>query len=346
MIRRDGSSRGTKPTLHDVAARAGVSIATASNVLNGSRYVSPERTERVMAAADQLGYRINGIAASLRSRKSRLIGMVVPDITNAFFSGLVHGIEELAAGSGYQIMLVSTNEDPARERDRVYALLSRRADGLIVVPTIESNDVLDEIRGEEARTVAIDRVGGIEGIDTIAIDNVTAAENGTRHLIDLGHQDIAFLLTTDRLENIRGRVEGYRRALRRAGLAGRERLVVGGMTAQSSCRAVLEHLAADPRPTAIFAANNLMTLGTIKALRSAGIDCPDDVSLLGFDDFEWMTVLRPSISTVRQPVEEMAANAWRLLIDRLAGREHAVEHLRLPCEVCVRESTRPPRKPH
>ncbi len=334
--------RGTRdsvPTIRDVAALAGVSTATVSNVLSGSRYVGPERRSRVKDAIDELGYRPNGIAASLRSQRTKIIGIVVPDIVNAFFSSLVQHIEELAAGSGYQIILVSTNEDAEQERERMYALLSRRVDGLIVVPVSDAFETRSDVLSEGVATVVVDRGCQMSGIDTIAADNVSAARDGTRHLIGLGHKDIAMVVSIPTLDNIQGRIEGYRMALTEAGLEDHAQIVVGGVTVESSRAAVVTCLDRQDRPTALFAGTNIVALGAIHAVRDLDLEFPRQVSLLGFDDFEWMTVLKPYISTIQQPTREMAAHAWRLLTDRLAGRRHEVARVRLPCTLHVREST-------
>lgn len=334
--------RDSVPTIRDVAALAGVSTATVSNVLSGSRYVGPERRSRVKLAIDELGYRPNGIAASLRSQRTRIIGIVVPDIVNAFFSSFVQHLEGLAAGSGYQIILVSTNEDAAQERERMLALLSRRVDGLIVIPVGDAFETQADIRSEGVATVIVDRGCQLTGIDTIAADNLSAARDGTRHLIGLGHRDIAMVVSSPTLDNIRGRVDGYRMALEEAGLQDRARIVVGGITVESSRAAVADCLRGADRPTALFAGTNIVALGAIHAIRDLDLDFPREISLLGFDDFEWMTVLKPYISTIEQPTGEMAAHAWRLLTDRLARKGGAAARVRLPCTLRVRESTAPP----
>ena len=331
--------RESVPTIRDVAALAGVSTATVSNVLSGSRYVGPERRSRVKDAIDELGYRPNGIAASLRSQRTRIIGIVVPDIVNAFFSSFVQHIEELAAGSGYQIILVSTNEDAEQERERMHALLSRRVDGLIVVPVSDAFDTRADVQSEGVATVVVDRGCQLTGIDTIAADNLSAAREGTRHLIELGHRDIAMVVSIPTLDNIQGRIEGYRAALAEAGLQDRAQIVVGGVTVDSSRKAVVQCLDRPDRPTAIFAGTNIVALGAIHAIRDLDLDFPRQVSLLGFDDFEWMTVLKPYISTIQQPTQEMAAHAWKLITERLAGRRGEVARVRLPCTLHAREST-------
>ncbi len=329
------------PTVRDVAARAGVAPATVSNVLTGRRQVAEARRQRVIEAVEALGYRPNRLAASLRRRQTHSLGIVVPDLTNPFFAALVHRIEDHAAGSDYQVLLVASGEAPDREAARIRALLARRIDGLIVAPT---RDRLDAVAAEGHRppAVLVDRGFGLAGFDTVAADNVDACRRGTRHLLELGHRDIALLVSDRDLANVRDRIAGYRQALREAGCAAEARVVIGGLGVEG-CRAAMEReLGRRDRPTAVFAASYPATLGAIKAIRGLELAVPEDVSLLGFDDFDWMTVLRPSISTVSQPIDAMAREAWRLLNHRFAGGGEDHAHIRLPCRLEIRESTRPP----
>jgi len=339
--RRREFKKGKVPTIQDVARLAGVAPATVSNVLNDSRPVAEIRKQRVLEAVKALGYRPNHLAASLRRKETRTIGIVVPDLTNPFFAALVHGIEELASKSDYQILLVSSNEDPKQEAARIRTLLDRRIDGLIVAPSRDEVEAVSHPIGALPPTVLIDRGFGLAGFDTIAADNLDAAYRGCRHLLDLGHRDIALLATDPRLANIADRISGYRRALNEVGAGKKARVVVGGLDVES-CRAAIEQeLRREDRPSAVFAASYVATLGAIKAIRALDLDFPRDISLLGIDDSDWMTALRPYVSAVAQPVEAMAAEAWWLLNQRLAGAGGAYARLRLPCSLEVRESTRP-----
>jgi LacI family transcriptional regulator len=341
-----GERRTPAATIRDVAARAGVATATVSNVLTGQRHVADDRRRSVLEAVDALGYQPNHLAASLRRQDTRTIGMVVPDLTNPFFAELVHRVEGLAAASGYQILLVDSSNDVEREASRTRALLARRIDGLILVPT---RDALPAVNPSGPSlslpaTVLVDRGYGLAGFDTVQSDNADACYRGCRHLLQLGHRDIVFLVNTDVLANIRDRISGYRRALADSGLSAREHVLIGGSSVES-CRSVIEQqLRRADRPSAVFAATYDATLGAIKAIRAVDLAFPEDVSLLGFDDFDWMTVLRPYVSTVGQPIDAMAASAWRLLLVRMAGSagRGANARIRLPCTLQVRESTRPP----
>ncbi|MBX6321899.1 MAG: LacI family DNA-binding transcriptional regulator [Rhodospirillaceae bacterium] len=342
MLAAADRRRHTAPTIRDVAARAGVSPATVSNVLSGTRQVGEPLRRQVLEAIEAIGYRPNHLAASLRRQRTRTVGIVVPDITNVFFSALVDRLDGLAAADGYQILLVSSSEDPAREAARIQALLARRVDGLIIAPARDALPAVDDL----PPTVVVDRALGLDRFDTIGADNEAAAHAGARHLLDLGHRDIALIATTGHLANIRDRIAGYRRALAEAGCAGRERLVFGGLTVEGSRAAIEREIARPDRPTALFAVTSVATLAAIQAIRALDLAFPGEVSLLGFDESDWMTALRPYVSTVCQPVETMAAEAWRRLAARLAGSQEAGARVRLPCTLRIRESTQPHRPRH
>jgi LacI family transcriptional regulator len=339
---------GRAPTIRDVALRAAVSVATASNVVNGNRPVGEASRRKVVEAIAALGYRLDRSASALRGRSTRLVGMVVPDITNVFFASLVHGVEALAERDGYDLLIVSSSEDAAKERRRVEALVARRIDGLIVVPANDDSMAALASETDGARlppSVLVDRGAEALGFDTVRADCDAGGYAAARHLIDLGHRDIAVLSHSKRLENIELRIAGARRALAEAGLEGRERVIYGGADLESLRGAVELELHRSDRPTAIFALTNVCALASLKAARGLGLEVPGDVSIVGFDDFDWMFALRPYLTTVAQPVEEFASSAWRLLTRRLKdANAHGVERIELPCILKVRESTGPVRQ--
>src|SRR5271163_1306757 len=251
---------GRVPTIRDVASRAGVSVATASNVVNGNRPVGEASRRRVVEAIAALGYRLDRSASALRGQSTRLVGMVVPDITNVFFASLVNGVEALAERDGYDLLIVSTSEDTAKER--------RRIDGLIVVPA--ADDTMPALRGGRDGSrlppaVLIDRGAEAPGFDSVRADCVASGYAAARHLIDLGHRDIAVLTHSKRLDNIEQRIVGCRRALIEAGLDERDRVVYGGHDLESQRGAIELELDRADRPTAIFALTNVCALASIKA---------------------------------------------------------------------------------
>ena len=337
---------GRTPTIRDVALRAGVSVATASNVVNGARPVGEASRRKVLEAIAALDYRLDRAASALRGRSTRLVGMVVPDITNVFFASLVHGVETLAERDGYDLLIVSTSEDAANERRRIEALIGRRIDGLIVVPADdESMTALKGVDGSRLPpTVLIDRAAASPGFDTVRADGLAGGYAAARCLLDLGHRDIAVLTHSKRLGNIEQRIAGCRRALSEASLDGRARVLYGGHDLESLRGAIELELNRADRPTAIFALTNVCALASIKAARGLGLEIPGDVSIVGFDDFDWMSALSPYLTTVAQPVDDFASTAWRLLMRRLKGdAENDFERIELACTLKVRDSTGPAR---
>lgn len=338
---------GEAPTIRDVASRAGVSAATASNVVNGNRPVGEASRLRVAEAIAALGYRLDRSASALRGKSTRLVGMVVPDIANVFFASLVHGVEALAERDGYDLLIVSSGEDTAKERRRVQALIARRIDGLIVVPASDESmaELKSETRGARfPPAVLIDRGAEAPGFDTVCADCGAGGYAAARHLIGLGHRDIAILTHSKRLRNMELRIAGARRALTEAGLEGRGRVIYGGHDLESLRDAIELELHRADRPTAIFALTNVCALASIKAARGLGFEIPNDVSIVGFDDFDWMFALRPHLTTVAQPVEDFASAAWRLLMRRLNGAgTDGGDRVELPCALKARESTAPAR---
>ena len=333
------------PTIRDVAARAGVSVATASNVVNGNRPVGEASRRRVLEAIAELGYQVNRAASALRGASTRLVGMVVPDITNVFFASLVHAVEALAVCDGYDLLLVSTSEDEIIERRRLGALVGRPIDGLIAVPAGDTS--MPSLMASGVRlppTVLVDRGAESPGFDTVRADCATGGYEAAQHLITLGHRDIAVLAHSEHFQNIAEPIAGCRRALSEAGLGGRERIVCGGHDLESLRGSIEMELHRADRPTAIFALTNICALAALKAARGLGLEIPGEVSIFGFDDFDWMLALRPYLTTVAQPVDDFAASAWSLLTRRMAGDvASAVERIVLPCAVKVRESTGPAR---
>jgi LacI family transcriptional regulator len=327
------------PTIKDVAALAGVAPGTVSNVLTGKKLVAEPLRKAVLEAIATLDYQRNHLASSLRFGRTKTIGIVVPDITNPFFSGLVKELELRALESGFQTLLMTSHEEVAEEKQRITALVSRQVDGLIIASSGDSIEPSPNSTINGVPTVLIDRAFAVEGFDTVSADNEEAAFTGTQHLIDLGHRRITFLATAPGLGNIVERVRGFRKAMDAAGL-GTATVVYGGLTIES-CRSALEQeLRREDRPTAIFASAYIATLGAVKAIRAVDLAFPDDVSLLGFDGSDWMTVLRPYVSTIEQPLGDLSEACWEMLQRRMKKRDTAMANKRVTCALRARESTR------
>lgn len=330
------------PTIRDVAARAGVSPATVSNTLSGLRGVTGDRRRAVLEAVAALGYTSNHAASSLRRGETRTVGIVVPNLGNEFYSGLVRQWEQIASQSNFEMLVVASGEDPLVEARRIESLIARQIDGLLVVA---AQDQFGSTPGFPARlppTVLVDRAMGHPQFDTVGSDNFNAAYRGTLHLLELGHQDITLLTASANHAHLRDRVEGYRRALAEAGLGKFERIAFGGGTVEG-CRAAIEQdLRRSHPPTAIFAATFYATLGAVKAINALDLEFPEEISLLGFEHSEWMTAVRPYISAVRQSVDDLAALSWQTLRQRISGEATDLARVLLDFRFDFRESTRPP----
>ena len=339
--RREPTPGRSSPTIRDVARRAGVSPGTVSNVLIGVRGVRPDSRLSVMKAAEALGYKSNHMASSLRRGHTRTIGVVVPDLANEFFSGLVTQWEAQAANAGYEILVVSSGDRPETETRRIQSLIARRVDGLLIAAARDNFGAAPGFPASLPPAVLVDRASGHKRFDTVTSDNVAAGYEGTNHLIKLGHRDILLLTSAESQVHLRDRVKGYRKALEEAGLARRERLVIGGSTVES-CRAAVERELGRPaRPTAIFATTFFATLGAIKAIHALDIALPRDISLVAFEHSEWMTVFQPHLTAVAQRREDLAANSWSVLMDRIGSPAAKLRRVKIPINLSIRDSARP-----
>jgi LacI family transcriptional regulator len=328
------------PTIKDVAARAAVSTATVSHVVNDKGRTGAKTRERVLKAIEDLGFRPNGNAASLRSRRSRLVGLVLPSITNAFFAQMASEFEKLAIAGGYDLVIVTTGEDPLRERERIEALLSRQLEGLIVYPASDDGIGGGFDRRVLPATVLMDRGLTLPDFDTVGLANEAAGYRAARALTELGHRSIAVLLPDFDLAPSRDRAHGVERALAEAGHPAGCRILLGGHTIEGGRSALEQELRREDRVTAVIAATNVATLGAIKAIQGLQLVMPRDISLIGFDDFDWMTALRPYVTAVAQPTEQLAHHAWELLLARMTGRPRTEAcHVTLEGELRLREST-------
>jgi LacI family transcriptional regulator len=339
--RREPKSGRSSPTIRDVARRAGVSPGTVSNVLIGVRGVRPDTRLSVMNAAKILGYKSNHMASSLRRGHTRTIGVVVPDLANEFFSGLVTQWEAQAANAGYEILVASSSDRPEIETRRIQSLIARRVDGLLIAASRDNFGAAAGFPTSLPPAVLVDRASGNKRFDTVSSDNIAAGYEGTSHLIRLGHREIVLITSAENRVHLRDRIQGYRKALKEAGLSGRERLVIGGSSV-AACRAAMEQELRRPAgPTAVFATTFFSTLGAIKAIHALDIALPRDISLVAFEHSEWMTVFQPYLTAVAQRREELAANSWSVLMDRISNPGAKLRHVKIPVNLSIRDSAQP-----
>ena len=329
-----------RSTIKDVATLAGVSIATVSNVFSGSKPVNDDLRERVEKAARELSYQVDRAASQLRSGQTRVIGVLVPDLDDVFFTSLVSRLEVQAQRDGYDVIVASSRDDPALERSRLRALLGWRPSGLVAVPC---TDAVPDILASEAHRLPIvlaDRVitdGAIA--DTVTIDNREAGEIAARHLVAMGHHDIVIAASHLSVAPIRDRVHGADAFLQQT--AGRGTTVVElGSNGERGAEHFSNWLDRHARPTAVLALTNVTTLAVLSACAARRIDVPDEMSIIGFDDYPWMTARKTALTAIRQPVDEMARTIWERLLARIGGDGSAPRPVELNTSLQVRDSVR------
>jgi LacI family transcriptional regulator len=327
-------------TIREVAERAGVSYATVSHVINNTRLVSQETRERVLAAMATLNYRPNALARSLRQGKTNTFGLVVPDSANPFFAEISRSIEDAAFRKGYSVFLCNTELDTQRELFYVDVLSKKQVDGIIFVAAGDQADSLDFLVREGVPVVMIDRnVPNVE-IDAVLTDHQLGGFLATQHLLELGHTRIACIAGPSSITPSAERITGYRRALEQAALPYDEKLVLrGDYHPQSGFELTQAILKMDPRPTAIFALNDLMALGALRAAAEAGCSVPKELAIVGYDDLELARFTSPPLTTIAQPKKEIGAQAVNLLVDRISRKSLSPSRLVLPPELIVRRST-------
>ena len=327
-------------TLADVAREAGTSASTASRALSGRGYVAPEVRKRLLAVADRLGYVPNLSARTLKQRTSRVVGVVVSELGNQFYAALAAGVEQTLREASYQMLLLGDNSDAAQELTGVRTFISMRAPGVIMTPA--SNSAADLLVARGLPVVEVDRRLATSSCDAVVIDNERGAHDVVSHLIELGHTRIALLMARTTWTTDAGRLDGYRAAHTAAGLRVDRKLVVKIATHATDVRARIDALLDEERPTAIFAANNLLAEQAWRVLRERTLSIPGDISLVAFDDVPWMGMVQPGITAVDQPTFEMGRRAALLLLRRLddpsCGRTIEV----LEPSLVVRGSSGPP----
>ncbi|MEP7064099.1 MAG: LacI family DNA-binding transcriptional regulator [Betaproteobacteria bacterium] len=309
------ATRRRRATILDVARRARVALGTASNVLNGRGNVGGALERRVRDAIDALGYVPDGVAQSLRRQTSRVVGICVPSTASAYFAALQEAFEDIAAHQGYELMQVLSRGDPALELRRVEAMLSRRVDGLILIPATPPEATFAAIAASGVPAVVVDRAFDDPRFDYVTIDDRAAMRDATRTLVDAGHRQLLFAVRIPGLVTTRQRIAGYRAALRSAGAHG---VVVARDEADDAFTAQIARcMQARARPTAIIASNSAIALSLLKSLRTLDLVIPRDVSMMVFDEPEWAEVITPPLSVVRHPTAAIARAAWELLIHRM-----------------------------
>ena len=327
-------------TITDVAKLAGVSPVTVSRVINDAPLVTLKTRARVEQAIRELGYVPNVAAASLRSKRTRSLALILPDVTNTFWTTVARGVEDTAQSRGYSVFLCNTDEDLAKQARYLEFVTSQRVDGVVIAPCGRDARQLARLRDRDIPTVVVDRcIDGWE-TDTVRGDSLSGAYALAKHLIGLGHRRIAMISGPLNTSTAEDRVTGYCTALAEAGIAADPRLIRRGEFRTASGEELAYRLLDEqPRPTAIFAANNAIAMGVIDAAAKRGLRIPQDLALVCFDDLPSVSHLFPFLTVVVQPVYEMGVNAAQLLLSRLdAAAPFEPRHVVLSTHMIVRHS--------
>ncbi|ROL75713.1 LacI family transcriptional regulator [Pseudomonas protegens] len=328
-------------TIKDVAALAGISYTTVSHVLNKTRPVSEEVRVKVEAAIKRLDYVPSAVARSLKAKTTATIGLLVPNSLNPYFAELARGIEDYCERNGYCVILCNSDDNPDKQRNYLRVLLEKRIDGLIVTSAGGDSGLAQGLAGVRTPMVIVDR--GLEGVDAdlVRIDHHYGAYLATRHLLELGHRDIACIGGPANTSVAQMRLAGFRQALQEAGVevpAGR--ILESDFSSNGGYRAAAQ-LLEGRRPSAIFAANDMMGIGVLRAAAERNIRVPSELSVIGFDDILMSRYVYPALTTVGQSILQLGETAAELLLRRIASRDLPIDQRIVTPNIVLRESTAP-----
>ncbi len=326
-------------SIKDVARRAGVSSATVSRVLADKPHVRSELRERVWQAVEELGYQPSRVARSLRSQQSQIIGLIISDIQNPFFTAIVRAVEDAAHERGFSIFLCNSDEDPEKERMYLDLMRAENVAGIIASPTRETVDSFDNILDAEVPVVEIDRRTLNAETDTVLLNNVEAAYELVSHLIADGHQRIGGVIGVSEATTGRERLQGYLEALADHGIeAAPELKIQVPPREEHGFEATMRLLELSDPPTVVFTGNNLLTIGALKALHRKNLRIPDEVGIAGFDEMEWASLVKPGLTVIEQPTYEIGRTAAELLLKRLEDPSRPPREVTLKGRLIVRQS--------
>jgi LacI family transcriptional regulator len=331
-------------TIKDVANRAEVSITTVSHVINKTRFVSQELVQRVQAAMEELNYQPNTLARSLRMGETKTIGLIVPDNSNPFFAEVSRIIEDISFEKGYGVFLCNSDGILEKEAAYIRMLIAKQVDGIIFIAAENTQENLTDLTHRNFHVVVVDRDLPDSTIDVVLVNNELGGCEAVNYLLNLGHIRIACITGPSQLTPNAARVEGYRLALHKAGIPLREELVVpGDFRSLSGEKAMERLLQLDEPPTAVFACNDLMAIGALRALRNHNLRVPEDISVIGFDDIPTSGEVTPALTTIAQPIAKLSTCAAELLIKRIQGdhKSEAAQRIILDTQLVIRDSCAP-----
>lgn len=328
--------------LKAVAEHSKVSIATVSRVINNDPKVSKETVLKVQASIAALEYKPNRVAQRLRSSKSKtkLLGLIIPDIQNPFFVDVVRGVEDYAYQNNFAVMIGNFGQDEKKEKLYLDIFQSENIDGLIVAPIHGKDKGIENLVKKDIPVVCIDRGLTEIDVDVVKVDNELGAFNAIDHLLNGGHKRIAFISGNFKIPTYIERMAGYKKALEKHGVSFDESLIFARNTDYKSGFEIANKiLELEERPTAIFSGNNLLTLGALEAIHAKNIRIPEEISIIGFDDMPWSISLNPPLTAVRQPGFDMGRKAAEMLYERIVNPGKKKENIILKTELMLRKST-------
>jgi len=334
------------PNIRDVAKLAGVAPITVSRCINNSGYCSPEVRTRVEAAIAELGFVPNRLATGLRSKRTRTLALVLTDITNPFFTTIARAVEDMASEAGYTVIFCNTDESVSKEQMYVQMLLEKRVDGILLVPAQSTPDSVELIQKHNTPVIVLDRRVPNLKTDIVRCDSEEGAYQLTRLLLSLGHRQIAILDGPKDVSTSKDRLDGYRRAMTEAGISDSARQeYIGSFTQASGYEMTRRAFGRPTKPTGLFAANNFIAYGALKALRELGLRVPEDVAVVGFDDLPPALVAFPFLTVAVQPAYEMGQKAIEILLNKLSATpSDCCEEVIMQAEIVIRQSSGTPKE--
>jgi LacI family transcriptional regulator len=324
-------------TIYDVAKRARVSTYTVSAVINRSAYVSPELTERVKTAVRELDYTVNQLARGLQTRKTNTIGMLIPDIANAFYAKVVRGVEDRLRTGGYSLIFGSTHNDRAEQSRYLNVFRSKQVDGLLIFICAGDESEVEKLVKAKRPIVFVGRIPSTFEADTVTADNVKATRLAIEHLIAHGHRRIGLLTGQLAVSTSSERVKGWRAALKKHRIPAPDCYIGSGdWSRESAIQLAAQQLDLPEPPTAFFVSNAVMMTGVLATLRDRKLRCPEDVELMSSNDSAWLEVFHPPISAVVQPSYSMGDKAAELLLKRIRSPKRPFQRETLAPKLCIR----------
>ena len=328
-------------TIHDVAKMAGTSTATVSHVINGTRFVSDELKQKVNDAMKSLNYKPNIMARGLKGGSLKTIGVVVPDCTNTFFAEIARAIDRFCFAKGYNIILCNTDNDIKLQSSYCEMLISKMVDGVIMISSDNSDADVNKLIKASIPVVIADRNVNHEGVDNIIVDNLKGGYDATKYLISLGYTKIACIGGPTFISSSNQRIMGYRKALEESGIKVNEDYIShGDFHFAGGSQSVENYIKLKDRPEAVFATNDMMALGFIDGLKNYDLGVPKDVSVIGFDDIQLARITTPKLTTIAQPLDELALKATELILNKVEKKDSKISHIRLNSSLVIRNSCR------